>query len=289
MTIKVTTERFWKLRSRKLDVSARVNVMAILNMTPDSFSDGGRHGTKDDALRMAEGFVSDGATIVDVGGESTRPGSMRVGTAQEIDRVVPVIEAIVGNLDIAVSVDTSKASVAKAAVDAGAEIVNDISGMRFDHDMGRVAADSGAAMILMHSEGDFDSLHLKSADADIGKTVVAGLRKSLYAAIESGVVRNRICLDIGIGFGKTMEQNLELLRRLRDISDCFPGIPMMVGASRKSFIGSITNEDIPENRLPGTIAANCAAVLNGADIIRVHDVKAAVDSIKVLDAIRGIR
>lgn len=285
--MKVKTERLWQVRGRTLDLSTDTKVMGIINMTPDSFSGDGNSCGSEEAVRQAERFASEGAAIIDVGGESTRPGSTRVEESVEIERVVPVIAEIVKKLGVVVSVDTSKAAVARAAIDAGAEIINDISGLRFDGKMGGVAAETGAGLVLMHSQGDFETMHRKSTAKDIGRAVVTGLRQSVTAACEAGVEKGNICLDIGIGFGKTTEQNLELIRRLCDISDCFPATPVMVGVSRKSFIGAVTKEDVPQNRLAGTIAANCAAILNGADIVRVHDVKAAVDAIRVLNAIRG--
>lgn len=259
--------------------------MGVLNVTPDSFSDGGRFADIDAALERAEEMISEGAAIIDIGGESTRPGSERVSVEAEIERVVPVIEVISLIHDIPISIDTSKADVAEAAAEAGAEIINDISGLRFDERIADVAARRNAGLVLMHSRGEFDSMHSQPPVEDIIDEVSTDLRRSVTVAEERGVRRDAIVLDIGIGFGKTLEQNLELIAKLDNIADSFPGRPLLVGASRKSFIGKILDGVPPDERLSGSLAAAVMAVMNGARIIRAHDVKATVDALRVASAV----
>jgi dihydropteroate synthase len=274
------------LRTSKQEmVLERALVMGVLNVTPDSFSDGGRYAEIDAALRRAEEMIDEGAAIIDIGGESTRPGSERVSADVEIDRVVPVIEAIVSRFDVPISIDTSKSAVADASVEAGAEIINDISGLRFDQRIAEVAASTKAGLVLMHSRGEFETMHSQPPVEDIIQEVSTDFRRSLSVAESLGVERERIVLDIGVGFGKTLEQNLDLLGRLDSIADTFKDFPLLVGASRKSFIGKVLAGAPPEDRLSGSIAAAVVAVMNGARIIRAHDVKATVDALKVTNAI----
>jgi dihydropteroate synthase len=273
---------------RKISLGAPV-VMGILNVTPDSFSDGGRFADLDAALRRAEEMIGEGASIIDIGGESTRPGSERVPAAIEIDRVVPIIEAIGSRFDVPISIDTSKSEVAEAAVDAGSEIINDISGLRFDERIADVAARTKAGLVLMHSRGSFETMHSQPPVADILEEVSNDFRRSIAIAEERGVSRDAIVLDIGIGFGKTLEQNLELLGKLDRIADTFKAFPLLVGASRKSFIGKLLNGAPPENRLSGSLAAAVIAVLNGAKILRVHDVRQTVEALRVGVAIETTR
>jgi dihydropteroate synthase len=273
---------------RKISLGDPV-VMGILNVTPDSFSDGGRFADLDAALRRAEEMIGEGASIIDIGGESTRPGSERVSAEIEIDRVVPIIEAIGSRFDVPISIDTSKSEVAEAAVDAGSEIINDISGLRFDERIADVAERTKAGLVLMHSRGSFETMHSQPPVADILEEVSNDFRRSIAVAQERGVSRDGIVLDIGIGFGKTLEQNLELLGKLDRIADTFKAFPLLVGASRKSFIGKLLNGAPPENRLSGSLAAAVIAVLNGATIIRVHDVRQTVEALKVGVAIETTR
>jgi dihydropteroate synthase len=270
----------WKTSKRELDYT-RPLVMAILNVTPDSFSDGGEYITSGAAVRRAERSLAEGADILDIGGESTRPGSKSVSAGQEIDRVLPVIEAIVKRFDIPVSVDTTKSAVAEAAVAAGAEIINDISGLRFDEDIAGVSARSGAGLILMHSRGDFRSMHSGEPAEDVLTDVRNGFHRSIDIAKARGVTDSQIALDVGIGFGKTFQQNLELLAKLDKIVSEFKGYPMLVGVSRKSFIGRILGDVPAVERLGGSIAAALVAVRNGARIVRVHDVKETVAAVRV--------
>jgi len=260
--------------------------MAILNVTPDSFSDGGRFAELDLAIRQAEKLIGDGADIIDVGGESTRPRSGPVPAEVEIGRVVPVIKAVVGRFDVAVSVDTSKSEVAKAAVAAGAEIVNDISGLRFDEKIATVVAKHGCGLVLMHSRGEFESMHSQPPVDNIMSEVAADFRRSAAAAVTAGIKRERIALDVGIGFGKTLEQNLELIANLDKLIAEFREFPILVGASRKSFIGRLLGGAAPDERLSGSLATAVVAVWNGARILRVHDVKETIEAIAVAESIR---
>lgn len=258
--------------------------MGILNATPDSFSDGGLFNSPEAAAKRIEQMIADGADTIDVGGESTRPGSSAVDPDEEMRRVVPVIEAA-SKFDIPISVDTTKASVARAAVSAGAEIINDISGLRFDPEMALTAYETGCGLILMHSRGDFAEMHSQPPVDDIKAEVIRGLEESMSKALDAGVGRSRIVLDVGIGFGKTWEQNLELLARHSEIAEHFSGLPFLIGVSRKSFIGKALGDVPPEDRLAGSLAAALYAAERGAVIIRTHDVKQTADALKVHAAI----
>ncbi len=273
--------------SRRRILLDKPRVMAILNLTPDSFSDGGKIAGVDDALRQAEAFIAEGADILDVGGESTRPGSSRVSVEEEIRRVVPVIEEIVKRFEIPVSVDTSKSDVAQRAVDAGAEIINDISALRFDAKIAEVAAAYNTGLVLMHSRGEFETLHSQPPVDDILRDVSENFRSAIAQAKDLGVADNNIALDIGIGFGKTLEQNLELLAKLDKLTAEFSDYPMLVGTSRKSFIGKLLNDAPVSERLSGSIATAAIAIWNGASIVRVHDVKEIVEAMKIVDGIRS--
>lgn len=257
-------------------------VMGILNITPDSFSDGGSFVTVDDAIGHAEKMVADGVDIIDIGGESTRPGSQRVSTDEELNRVLPVIETLVARFETPISIDTSKSEVARAAVDAGAEIINDISGLRWDEEVADVASESKVGLILMHSRGTFETMHSQQPVNDIVDEVSYGLGLSIKTAKARGVGDDQIALDIGIGFGKTFEQNLELLAKLARIIDEFKAYPMLVGTSRKSFIGKILGDAPASERLGGSLATALSALSMGASIVRVHDVKETVSAIQVL-------
>jgi len=274
----------WSTSKSTIDLSTPI-VMGILNVTPDSFSDGGWFADRDAAVVRVEEMVGEGAAIIDIGGESTRPGSARVEEQTEIDRVVPVIEAIVSRFDIPISIDTSKSKVAEAAVAAGADIINDISGLRFDERIAEVAATTKVGLVLMHLRGEFDTMHSQPPIENIAAEVSNDFRRSIAIAEAFGVAKDKIVLDIGIGFGKTVEQNLELLARLDIIAGAFSDHALLVGASRKSFIGKLLDGAPPDQRLSGSLAAAAVAVMNGARIIRAHDVKATVDALKVTNAI----
>ena len=267
--------------------------MGILNVTPDSFSDGSQFSSLDQALAHAEQMIAEGADIIDVGGESTRPGAVPVTAEEEIARVVPVIEALAARTDTPISIDTTKALVARAALAAGATIVNDISALRFDFHVADEVVKAGAGLVLMHSRGTPVTMHKLHPVADIMKEVISSLGSSTTMAERRGVKRESIVIDPGIGFGKSQEQNLELIAKLDQLAAAFPDLPLLVGTSRKSFIGRLlANENgdpAPvEERLHGTLATVAASVLRGANIVRTHDVKPARDTVVTIDSLRGL-
>ena len=280
-------EREWKLSRRSLPYGVRTLVMGVLNVTPDSFSDGGLFFDRARALEHAERMVAEGADILDVGGESTRPGGAAVDEGEEIRRVLPVIELLAGRVPVPVSVDTTKAHVARAALDAGAEIINDISGLRFEPALADEAARAGAGLVLMHSLGTRERMHTLPPVADILPEVVGSLRRSVAGAERRGLPRACIAVDPGFGFGKSQEQNVELLARLDRIAAAFPDLPLLVGTSRKRFVGALLGGAPAGERLHGTMATVAAAVLRGAHVVRVHDVRAAVETARVADAIKA--
>jgi dihydropteroate synthase len=275
----------WQIRDQTLQLD-RPLVMGILNLTPDSFSDGGRFETVDDAVLRAEQMIAEGADILDIGGESTRPGSEPVLPEDEIHRVIPVIQAVSKKFDVPVSVDTTKSAVALAAVEAGAQIINDISGLRFDETVATIAAEHGTGLILMHSRGDFATMHNQQPVLEIVPEVMSGLVRSFTVAIRHGVKKEQIVLDVGLGFGKTQAQNLELIAKLGKLKDNLDEFPFLVGASRKSFIGKLLDGAAVDERVLGSVAAAVVAVWNGADIVRAHDVRETVEAIKVVAAIK---
>ncbi|MFV0389227.1 MAG: dihydropteroate synthase [Pyrinomonadaceae bacterium] len=257
-------------------------VMGILNSTPDSFYDGGAFALLDDALGRAGQIVNEGAEIIDIGGESTRPGSNRVSVSEEIARVVPIIERICTEFDVAISVDTSKAEVASAAIEAGAEIVNDISGFTFDGDLPLVVSEAGCGVVLMHLRGTFASMHNTKSDTDIIEDVKRGLDKSVEIALAAGIDKHKICLDPGFGFSKTLAQTIELLRNLDEIIEYFRDFSILIGTSRKSFLAKLLENKPVDERLYGTIAVNTVAAIKGVRLFRVHDVQANVDALGVV-------
>jgi dihydropteroate synthase len=277
----------WKISRRSISYGERTLVMGVLNVTPDSFSDGGQFFSLAGALAHAEQMIDEGADIIDIGGESTRPGSNFVSEEEELCRVIPVIERL-ANLSAPISIDTTKPEVARIALEAGAEIVNDISGLRFDHAIAEVAAKAKAGLILMHSRGTPKDMQQMPAMENAVEEVIAGLRESIALAEQSGVARQNIAIDPGIGFGKTVEQNLELIVGLNQLAHQLPDLPVLIGTSRKSFLGKLLNGARADERIHGTTATIVAAVLSGAHIVRVHDVKSAVEAIKVADAIRSV-
>ena len=280
-------ERTWKLARRSLAIGGRTLVMGVLNVTPDSFSDGGQFLAVERALARAEEILAEGADILDIGGESTRPGAAPVPAAEEARRVVPVIERLSQTFDIPISIDTTKAEVARAALDAGAEIINDVSGLRFDARLADEAARARAGLVLMHSRGDYGMMHGGEFVPDIMAEVVAGLRASIAEAERRGVPRDALALDPGIGFGKSQEQNLLLLAQLGQLAREFAGFPLLVGTSRKSFLGRVLAGAPVTERLHATMATVTAAVLGGAHLVRVHDVKAAVETVRAADALKA--
>ncbi|MFM9904405.1 MAG: dihydropteroate synthase [Pyrinomonadaceae bacterium] len=271
---------YWQTSRRKIDID-RPLVMGILNVTPDSFSDGGEFLSVDDALRRAESMIDEGADIIDIGGESTRPGSKPVSAGDEWLRVGPVIGAIVKRFNTPISVDTTKSVVARQAIDAGAEIINDISGLRFDERIAEVAATTKAGLVLMHSRGTFETMHTEPPVADILTAVSSDFGRAIATALAHGVSETQIALDIGIGFSKTFDQNLELLAKLDKIVAEFKSYPMLVGTSRKSFIGKILGGVPAGERLGGSLATAIMAANKGAKILRVHDVKETAAAIKM--------
>jgi dihydropteroate synthase len=277
----------WKLARRSLQYGTRTLVMGVLNVTPDSFSDGGNFIDADSAVRRAEEMIAQGADIIDVGGESTRPGGESVSADEEMRRIVPVVQRLAALQKVPISVDTTKSAVARAALDAGAEIVNDISALRFDYHIADEAARAGSGLVLMHSRGTPATLHRMPPSPDIFEEIRISLRRSINMAIRCGVARESIAVDPGIGFGKTFEQNIELVARLDHIAKEFSDYPLLIGTSRKSFIGRILDDAPPDARLHGTMATVSVAVLRGAHIVRVHDVKAAVETVRMIDAIRN--
>lgn len=275
------TEQLAPLRAQ---LGKRTLVMGILNATPDSFYDGGRYTTLEAALARAEQMLAEGADILDIGGESTRPGSDPVPEAEELRRVVPLIEAIhARHPDAILSVDTTKSRVAELALQAGACIVNDISGMTFDPRMPAVVAQAGALAVLMHIKGTPKTMQQNPTYDDVVAEVRATLESHAQRAMQVGIPREHIWIDPGIGFGKTVEHNLQLLRGLPQLKAL--GYPVLVGTSRKSFIGHLLGGLPPEERLEGTLATLALAVAWGADIVRVHDVQAAVRAVKIADAL----
>ena len=264
-------------RGRRLDYAGRTLIMGILNVTPDSFSDGGRSAALDDAVTNAARLVADGADILDIGGESTRPGHTPVVAEEEMRRVLPVLAEIVG-LGVPVSVDTQKARVAEAALNAGAHIVNDIWGLMGDPEMARVAAAFEAGVVVMHNRASVDPA------IDIVADMLAFFETALERAARAGIRSDRISLDPGIGFGKSFEQNLAALAHLGDLARL--GFPLLLGTSRKSLIGKVVAAT-PAERLPGTIASNVIGIMAGCAIIRVHDVAEHVQAARVTEAIKG--
>ena len=266
-----TSERpFWRLAKRSLDLSRRPCIMGILNVTPDSFSDGSRYLDLDRAEDRAFRMVEEGADIVDIGGESTRPNIAPVDAEEELRRVIPLVERLAERLPIPISVDTYKAVVAREALLAGAEIVNDISGLTFDPAMAATVAEAGAGVVVMHTRGRPDTMQQDTVYGDLIVEVIDYLRRSVSLAEAAGIAKDRIVVDPGIGFAKSAQGNLEILRRLGDFS-CLH-LPLLVGTSRKSFIGTVLGREVDE-RLFGTAATVALAVANGASIIRVHDVR----------------
>jgi dihydropteroate synthase len=261
-------------------------VMGIVNVTPDSFSDGGAFARLDDVLIRARRLVAEGADLLDLGGESSRPGSEPVSLDAELRRVIPVVEALSDGLAVPISIDTTKAEVARRAVDAGAAIINDISAMAADPAMGRVAAESGAGVVLMHMQGVPRTMQADPRYADVVGEVYEFLARRVEWAESIGIPRDRIALDPGIGFGKTIEHNLEILRNLRRFDTL--GCVLVIGTSRKGFLGTITGRSLPE-RATASVVSSLAACAEGARVVRVHDVAPMVDAIKVWGAVRGWR
>jgi dihydropteroate synthase len=272
-----------KCRDKLLDLSGRTGIMGILNITPDSFSDGGLYADPERALAHARDMVTAGADIVDIGGESTRPGALPLSEEEELRRILPVIERLSAELDAPISVDTYKSSVARRALEAGASIVNDISGLRFSPDMAKVVADFGAAVVIMHIKGTPRDMQQNPVYADVVGEVLSCLEEGIELAERAGIDREQVLIDPGIGFGKTLEHNLEILNRLDEFRS--PGRPIVLGTSRKKFIGTILGINVPDQRVDGTAATVALAVERGASVVRVHDVARMAQVARMTDAI----
>ncbi|MCF7876142.1 dihydropteroate synthase [Candidatus Bipolaricaulota bacterium] len=252
--------------------------MGILNVTPDSFSDGGKFLDRDRAKKRALEMSENGADIIDIGGESTRPGAEKVELEEELGRTIPVIEAVRGETDIPISIDTYKSEVASEALDAGGDIINDISALRFDSDLGRLAAERDVPLILMHMQGEPRTMQENPTYEDPVEDIIEFLEGRIKRAVDLGVSREQVVIDPGIGFGKKYEDNYEILRRLEEFRAL--DLPLLLGTSRKSFLGETL--DLPaEERLEGTIASNVVGVLKGANILRVHDVREVHRAVQV--------
>ncbi len=270
-------------RGRSLGFGRVPLVMGIVNVTPDSFSDGGVHSEHARAIEAALWMEADGAAIVDVGGESTRPGSDAVDEEMELERVIPVIEQIRARSNVPISVDTMKAGVAEAALAAGADMINDVTALRHDPAMRPLAARSGLPVVLMHMRGEPKTLQKEIRFDDVVRDVARELADFRQAAIAAGIEPEQIVIDPGIGFGKTAEHNLQLLARVQELTSIGP---VAIGASRKAFIGHLTGRPAGPERMAGSLAAVAAACRAGVAIVRVHDVRETVDFLKVMDAIR---
>jgi dihydropteroate synthase len=270
-------------RHGDLDLSRRTLVMGILNVTPDSFYDGGRRQDPRRAIADGVAMVESGAAILDIGGESSRPGARPVDVDEELARVMPVVRGLRREVTVPISIDTYKSAVALAALDSGADIVNDISGLRFDAAMTALVARQQVPVVVMHMQGTPRTMQLEPRYGDVVEEVKNFLAAQVRRALEAGINSENVIIDPGIGFGKTLAHNLELLRRLPVLEAL--GYPLLVGASRKAFIGKIINADA-QDRLEGSVAAAVAAVLGGAHILRVHDVKETVRAVRIADALR---
>lgn len=280
-----------KLIRSTLDLETRVQVMGVLNVTPDSFSDGGKFDDVERAVERALEIEAEGADILDIGGESTRPGSRSVNAEEEAARVFPVLERLAGKLHIPISIDTTKLEVARGAIERGAELINDISGLRFEHGLADLAAETGAVLILMHSRGTPETMQQLPPVEDIFAEVIGSLRWSIAQAVERGVNRSQLILDPGIGFGKTPQQNLQLINQLDRLTAEFDP-PILLGTSRKSFIKrtldqrmTATKRDDERERLAGTIASSVIGMLRGARIVRVHDIVEMTAVVRLAEAI----
>jgi dihydropteroate synthase len=280
-----------KLPSRTLVLGERTLVLGVLNVTPDSFSDGGQYRDPASAIEHALAMESAGADLLDIGGESTRPGSEEVQASEELDRILPVLEGLRGRLKIPISVDTRRASVAELALRAGAEIINDVSGLNNDPRIAEVAGRQRVPLILMHMRGEARTMQKAGFARDVLRDVTKGLRNSIAIARKAGVAKSQIILDPGIGFGKSYAQNYELLEKLPQLAKL--GCPLLVGTSRKGFLGATLAREgkpaPPEDRIWGTAATVTASILSGAHIVRVHDVAEMVQVARVADCLANPR
>lgn len=260
-------------------------VMGILNVTPDSFSDGGKYNNSQKAIDRASKMEDEGADIIDIGGESTRPGAEQVDIEEELNRVIPVIEGVRQNSNIIISIDTYKSVVADKAISAGANIINDVSGLRFDNNMAHIASEAKVPIIVMHMLGNPQNMQNDPFYSNLMEELITFFKERVEVLISNGINPKNIILDPGIGFGKTVEHNFTIIRELNRIVDL--GFPVLIGPSRKSFIGNTLNLP-PEDRIEGTAAAVTAAIMNGSRIVRVHDVKEMLRVVKVTEKLCGI-
>jgi dihydropteroate synthase len=271
----------YEFRRKAYDLAARTHIMGVLNVTPDSFSDGGRYLSVGDAVGRGIAMVEEGADFLDIGGESSRPGSDPISVDEELRRILPVIERLTKAVSIPISVDTYKAEVARRALEAGASLVNDISSLTMDPMMRDVVAERGEGVVLMHMRGTPKAMQERPHYDNVVSEIKLFLEKQATLARKAGI--RQVIIDPGIGFGKTLEHNLEILKKLKEF--CELGYPVLVGPSRKSFIGTILGLP-PTQRLEGTAAAVAVSAMNGASIVRVHDVREMVRVVKIVDAIR---
>jgi len=274
-----------RCRNRTLPLGERTLLMGVLNVTPDSFSDGGRYFDQDKAIAHGMRMVEEGADLIDVGGESTRPGSKPLALEEELKRIIPVIETLAGKVDVPISIDTYKSAVASRAIDVGAQIINDISGLHFDPAVAKVAAKQDTPLVLMHIRGTPETMQKEVHYPSLLSEILQSLRESIQKAESYGVDPDQIIIDPGIGFGKNLEHNLLIIKHLSEFRVL--GKPILLGTSRKSFIGKILNAEV-DQRLEGTLSTIAIGVLNGAHIIRCHDVLPARKVIAVADAIRKV-
>lgn len=268
-------------RGKQLEFGDNTHIMGVLNITPDSFSDGGEYQNLDNAISHAKKMVAEGATIIDIGGESSRPGAEPVPENLELERVLPVINGLTSeHLDVLLSIDTTKAVVAQQALESGAHIINDITALRGDEAMARIAAEMKAGVILMHMKGTPRTMQREPKYMDVVQEVYNALELWIDNAIQNSIDPNRIIIDPGIGFGKTTAQNLQLIKKLEEFKHL--NKPILIGTSRKSFIGNLL--DLPvTDRVEGTLATVCWAITHGADVVRVHDVKATARAARIID------
>lgn len=279
-----------KIGRHRFDTSKKTLIMGILNVTPDSFSDGGKFQTIDDAIDHAKQMVADGANIIDIGGESTRPGALKVGFSEEIKRVLPIIEKLANELTVPLSIDTYKSPVAEKAIAAGVSLVNDITALQGDRRMANVISDHDVSVCLMHMKGNPQTMQIKPDYNDIIKEITSFLKERAEFAIFNDIKKDHIIVDPGIGFGKRtgrgVEDNCKIINRLNDLKTL--GYPLLVGASRKTFLGNVcadTKPLPPDDRLEGSLAAACLASVFGADIVRVHDVKETYRCLRLVDCV----
>ncbi len=279
-----------KIGNKRFVLGKKTLLMGVLNVTPDSFSDGGKFFSVETAVEYAIQMEKDGADIVDVGGESTRPGAEPISMNEEMNRVLPVIEQLAGTIDIPISIDTYKSEIARKALDVGASMVNDISALRDDKNLASAVAEYGVPICLMHMKGNPRNMQTNPVYNDIIREICDFLKERTEYALSCGIKKEKIIIDPGIGFGKRtgkgIEDNCEILKRLSKLKDL--GFPILVGASRKTFIGNVCGKSKPlpvSERLEGSLAAACLAVVNGADIIRVHDVKETRRCVDLVDSV----